>query len=222
MRDTPSRRAMLAGLAAAPVAGLPVVASAFAADPMLDALREYERLYTIEQTAWEASSEADAIASAGEEVLDDVVFNGQQAYNLTHLEILREHSMGLTDEELEETIVRLRAGNAKKRAEGANLEPEYQRARANLEAREAIPLARDASVVIDAERRASDAQNETNEARRAIFKTEPTTVIGAASLLRFIADFVEEDDVVNAASAEGLGDAIRNAADVLEQRAQNS
>jgi hypothetical protein len=218
--STPSRRSMLAGLAVSPVAGLPAVASAFASDPALDALREYDRLHTIEQAAWDASSEANAIACTGKEVLNDVVFNGERMYSLTHLEVSRERSMGLTDDELEDTILRLRRGNTRKRAEGASLEREYQKARAILEAREAIPLARDSSAVVEAEERASDAQGETNEAQIAVFETEPTTPAGAIALLRFIGDFVDKPDVINDTTANGiLGDVIRRAVDILERGA---
>lgn len=219
--STPSRRSMLAGLAVSPVAGLPAVASAFASDPALDALREYDRLHTIEQAAWQASSDAYAIVSAGRKRLDDVYFNGARVFNLTDLEVSRERSMGMTDEELEETIMRLRNGNAIKRAEGANLEPEYKRARDILEAGEAMPLARDSSAVVEADERASDAQDETHEARIAIFKTEATSPAGATSLLRFIADFVDEPDVINDIPERKLvGDTIRRAVTVLEGEAR--
>jgi hypothetical protein len=199
-----------------------VAASAFAADPALDALKEYERLHTLEQAAWNAASDASDIACAGAKVLDDVYFNGERVFNLNCLESLRECSMGMTDEELEDTIQRLRKGTAIKRAQSASLGQEYQRARAILKAREATPLARDSSAVREAEERASDAQEETNEARRAIFETEPTTPLGAASLLRFIADFVDEDDVIADISASGiLGDAIRAAVSILENEANH-
>lgn len=217
MRDTPSRRAMLAGLAAAPVAGLPVAASAFAADPALDALREYDRIHAIEQAAWKASSEAYAIARAATPQRNDVYFNGQRVFGLDHLDVLRELSMGVTDEELEETILRLRKEAVKKRAESANLEPEYQRARASLEDREAIPLARDAAAVIDAEARAGEACDDTHEAQKAVFKSEPATPAGAIAQLRFIAKFVDEPGLINDTSADGiLGDTIRRAVACLD------
>lgn len=221
MTNTPSRRAMLAGLAVSPVAGLPAVAGAFASDPALDALREYERIHALEEAAWEASSEVNAIACAGQEVFDDVYFNGARVFNLTDLEVSRERSIGTTDEELEETILRLRNGNAIKRAENGNLEPEYERARAILEARAAIPLARDAVAVIDAEELASEACDRTHQAQGALFKAEPTTPGGAIAQLRFIAKFVDEPGVINDTSAEGIiGDTIRRAVAVLEMEAR--
>ena len=52
---TPSRRAMLAGLAAAPVAGLPALAGGVAADdPIFLAFAEHERAKAANETITEA------------------------------------------------------------------------------------------------------------------------------------------------------------------------
>ncbi|MGD9542226.1 hypothetical protein [Methylocystis sp.] len=60
------------------------------------------------------------------------------------------------------------------------------------------------------------------EARIALHSTKPTTPAGAAKLLRFIADFLDEDDVVNDIwVADMIGDSIRNAVAVLEREARS-
>ena len=118
LSHTPSRRAMLAGLAAAPVAGLPAIAGVVADDdPLLEALAEYERLHAIERTAWEAVADAAPTSNR----LPEVVFNGNRVFSILHLETMRESSMGMTDEEIDDTIARLRKGNATMRAEAAGL-----------------------------------------------------------------------------------------------------
>ena len=55
MTRIPSRRAIVAGLAVAPVAGLPAIAGTVGVDPALEALAEYDRLHAIELAARKAS-----------------------------------------------------------------------------------------------------------------------------------------------------------------------
>ena len=219
LSHTPSRRAMLAGLAAAPVAGLPAIAGVVADDdPLLEALAEYERLHAIERTAWEAVADAAPTSNR----LPEVVFNGNRVFSILHLETMRESSMGMTDEEIDDTIARLRKGNATMRAEAAGLEPEYQNARAVLEAHNAYAQNAETSEVLDAESAAQKAQDNANEAQRVVFESTPTTLAGALRLLRHLADFLDEDDVVNdMLVGDMIGDSVRNAVAVLEREAQS-
>ncbi|MGJ0453463.1 MAG: hypothetical protein ACR65T_09600 [Methylocystis sp.] len=54
-----------------------------------------------------------------------------------------------------------------------------------------------------------------------LYSTKPTTPAGAAKFLRFIADFLDEDDTVNDNWVGDLiGDAIRNAIAVFEREAR--
>ena len=210
---------MLAGLAAAPVAGLPAIAGVVADDdPLLEALAEYERLHAIEQAAWEAAADAAPTRAR----FPDVIFNGERVFSILHLETMRERSMGMTDEEIDDTIARLRKGNATMRAEAAGLEPEYRNARAVFEAHGAYAQNAETSEVLDAESAASKAQDNANEARRAVFESAPTTLAGALRLLRHLADFLDEDDVVNdTLVGDMIGDSVRNAVAVLEREAQS-
>jgi hypothetical protein len=215
---TPSRRAMLAGLAAAPVAGLPAIAGVVVAehDPLLGALAEYERLHAIEQAAWKAAADASPTINR----LPEVVFNGERVFSILQLETMRERSMGMTDEELDDTIARLRKGNAMMRNEAPGLEPEYRNARAVLEAHEINAENAEKVEALEAESAAQKAQDDANEAQREVFEATPTTGAGALRLLRHLADFLDEDDVVNDIwVGDLLGEAIRNAAAVLEQEA---
>ncbi len=210
--------APLAGVAA-PVAGLPAIASVVAEDdPLLEALAEYERLHAIEQAAWEAVADAAPMSNR----LPEVVFNGNRVFSILHLETMRERSMGMTDEELDDTIARLRKGNATMRAEAAGLEPEYRNARAILEVHEVNAQNAETGEVLDAESTAQKAQDSTNEAQRAVFESTPTTRTGALRLLRHLADFLDQDDVVNDnLVGDVVGDAIRNAIKVLEREARS-
>ncbi|MBG0797543.1 hypothetical protein IYX23_07665 [Methylocystis sp. L43] len=53
-----------------------------------------------------------------------------------------------------------------------------------------------------------------------LHSTKPTTPAGAAKFLRFIADFLDEDDIVNDNwIGDMVGDSIRNAVAVLEREA---
>ena len=136
---TPSRRAMLAGLAAAPVAGLPAIAGVVAEhDPIFVAFAEFEREKAAEDLAWKAASD-------------------------------------LYD-----------AGSAD-------------------------------AVIVEAEYAASGLYDARAEAEVALFETTPTSRAGAVRLLRHLADFLDEDDVVNdMLVGDMVGDSIRNAVAVLE------
>jgi hypothetical protein len=210
---------MLAGLAAAPVAGLSVIAGVVAeADPIFAAFAEYDRLHAIERAAWEAVADAAPTSNR----LPEVVFNGNRVFSILQLETMRERSMGMTDEEIDDTIARLRKGNATMRAEAAGLEPEYRNARAVLEAHGAYAQNAETSEVLDAELAAQKAQDNANEAQRAVFESTPTTLAGALRLLRRLADFLDEDDVVNdMLVGDMIGDSVRNAVAVLEREAQS-
>ncbi|MFZ3180855.1 MAG: hypothetical protein WBO09_12285 [Methylocystis silviterrae] len=128
----------------------------------------------------------------------------------------------MTDEEIDDTIARLRKGNATMRAEAAGLEPEYRNARAVLEAHGAYAQNAETSEVLDAELAAQKAQDNANEAQRAVFESTPTSLAGALRLLRHLADFLDEDDVVNdMLVGDMIGDSVRNAVAVLEREAQS-
>jgi hypothetical protein len=60
------------------------------------------------------------------------------------------------------------------------------------------------------------------DAEVSLYSTKPTTAAGAARLLRFVADYFDEDDQLqDTYLTDVIGGAIRNAADVLEREPQS-
>jgi hypothetical protein len=93
---TTSRRAIIAGLAAAPLGGLPAIAEAFTGDPALKAVSEFERLDAIARAAWHYEPEG----KVTREIFPGVIFNGGRVFDIHHLETLRASAMGMSDEDL--------------------------------------------------------------------------------------------------------------------------
>ena len=216
-----SRRALAAGLALAPVAGLPALAGVVSADdPVLGALAEYKRRYAVSTAAWDAASDASKALDAARKAIGVVTFKGEEVHSLGRLEYLADRPHTLTAEELEATIARLRQGWAMQQEEAARPDPEYQAARAALEARlPAHEAAARSADVRGAEKRAEPLEDKTREAERAVYEAEPTSRAGAIALLRFAADFLEENGVNDSMLEDVFPDAIRAAADFFEGRA---
>lgn len=190
---TPSRRAMLAGLAAAPVAGLPVIAGVVSdADPIFAAFAEYER----------AKAASEVISTATDELRGDTCAAIEAAGLDPRITVSRrwlERGRELnfySDEDCAAGLANLEASPS-----------EIQK----------LLLRRDEAEDVD-----RDASREAGDAERAIYETAPSTRAGALRLLRHIADFLDEDDVVNDLYVgDVVGDAIRNAVAVLEREAQS-
>ncbi|WP_159727556.1 hypothetical protein [Methylosinus sp. Ce-a6] len=212
---TTTRRAILAGLAAAPVAGLPALAQALpGADPVLVALGDHGRARAVLDAAYARTSALSDKVEAAQEALGHITYKGEEVLNLRQLERLRSmEPRGFSDEDLERTIADLRRNNAAKRAALAEPDHEYEAARAALVER-GQPL--EAALREEREAEAADEKwlDAVNAAEVAIMTAEPTTQAGAAALLRFIADCFEEliDD-----ARELAPDAIRAAVAVLER-----
>jgi hypothetical protein len=209
-----SRRALAAGLALAPVAGLPALAGAVTIDdPVFAALADHNRAVA----AYEAIQEASAAPS---EAIPFVTYKGEKAYSLPHLNHLagRPH-YPMTADELEETIAQLRRGLAKQQEEAARPDSEFEAARAALEARQAaFDLAKEAGPD-EAEAASQAAYDALSDAERAVYEAEPISRAGAIALLRFAADFLQENGVNDTQLEDVFPDAIRRAADFFEGRA---
>lgn len=223
-----SRRALLAGMAVAPIAGLPAIAHATIADPVLEAIAEYEREDAACQAATDAEQAAGDAYRAACEAAGKVIYKGETIYSMERLEALARNSPflhpGLSDAELEETIAKIRCGVAAQKAERESLEAmkerrEYQAARVALEARlPAYEKARADHGVNAADEAIQDALDAEGDALEAVFEALPTTKNGAIAVLRFIAEFLDGLGV-NDTRADSLPDAIRNAADFLDGQA---
>ncbi len=188
-----TRRAVMTGLAAVPLAGVPAVAGASqaAADPIFEAFAAFERAKAAEHIAWEACEDASEAAQAERDAA------GLRRSDIpVKWMIDAEHYLRLSRHEYEAALAALKAD-----------EREYQKiSRPALEADEA---ARAAAEVAGA-------------AERELLETAPTSRAGALRLLRHLADFLDEDDVVNDTNVDDVvGDAIRNAIAFFESEAQS-
>lgn len=220
-----SRRSFAAGLALAPVAGLPAIAGAVNAgdDPVLAALAEHERLQVLAKAAEEASNAADRAFVAARETLGLVMFKGEDVYSLEYLECLAGHTFrsgNYTYEKLEAIIADIRQGWAIMQAEMTQPDVEYEAARSALEARlPAYEGAKIESGIDAAEETMNAAFDDVSDAERTIFETAPTSRAGAVALLRFTADFLDELGINDMKVDDVLPDALRAAADFFEGEA---
>jgi hypothetical protein len=210
-----SRRSLAAGLALAPVAGLPALTGAASIDePVFVALAEHNRALA----AYDAIQEASATTR---EAVPFVTYKGKKAYSLAHLNDLAGRSnYSMTADELEAAIAQLRRGWAMQQEELASPDPEFEAARAALEARQsAIDLAKEEGGEDDDEAESREAFAVLGDAERAVYEAEPISRAGAIALLRFAADFLEENGVNDTQLEDVFPDAIRRAADFFEGRA---
>ncbi len=143
----------------------------------------------------------------------------RKSYSLERLDVLAEQPRRvMSKDELEDTIAQLRNGWAIQQAEAAFPDPEYQAARAAIEAN--LPAYRRAEANIhhdDTEETASKNEREANDARLAIFETTPTTPGGAAALIRHAMDHLDEFGINDTLLEDVFTDAIRNVVAVLER-----
>jgi len=207
-----SRRALAAGLALAPVAGLPALAgAAFADDPVLAALEKLKELKLAAVEPSDAHTVAEEVYLAAKK---GIFVDGKELR--THGQIDSHFSSGFTDEELERFIAQLRE-NQPSPADRAARQEAARPAHEELTLYEAQGA--------DSERQFREAEARMNAADNTVWDTEyeimnadPTTATGAVSLLRFVADWIEENlggDYQHDCCAAG----IRAAADFFEEEA---
>jgi len=126
----------------------------------------------------------------------------------------------MTADKLEATIAQLRRGRAMQQEELASPDPEFEAARAALEARlPAVDLTKPEGGADEEEAASSEAFEVLGDAERAVYEAEPTSPAGAIALLRFAADFLEGNGVNDTKLEDVFPDAIRRAADFFEGRA---
>ncbi|MGO9768425.1 MAG: hypothetical protein ACLPSW_02510 [Roseiarcus sp.] len=178
---------------------------------MFVALAEHGRALT----AYEAIEEAPA---ATREAFRVVTYKGEEVYGLPRLnELAGRSNYYMTADELEATIAQLRRGWAMQREELASPDTEYESARAALEVRQsAIDLAKEEGGADEAEAASNEAFAILRDAERAVYEAEPISRAGAIALLRFAADFLEENGVNDTQLEDVFPDAIRAAADFFE------
>lgn len=221
MHTETTRRAIIAGVAAASFAARPALAAAAEGnDPVIAALAEYERRQAAADDAWKASWDADNSFTAAREAMGAGAYKGEEIYFLEPLEFHDLKSRSMSEAEYEDTITRFRKSWAMGQAEVAALDHEYLAFRAaSLEEQlVAYEKARqDRCRLKAAEAAAEKAQIEADNALRAMFETTPTSQTGVIVLLRHAADFLDEIGIEDSLLEDVFTDAIRNAVAVLER-----
>ncbi len=222
MKSETSRRAVMAGLAAAPVAGLPALAAAAGDDPIFAALAEIERVNARVETIGKVHTAAEELfdemaprkdwigLSDGLSVAPDVI---------DHAGIDRHFDdAGLPEQNIREAIKKLLSYRKKPLTLEQQAEREAARKAAHVELDRYLADVEDAekrSGLGDAESDWEGALGERHEAERTIFETKPVTKAGALALLRFAADYLHD-----VADREEEAAAIRNAVSFLEREAR--
>lgn len=189
---TTSRRLFLAAGSASAVFGAltQAAASTLGNDPIFDAFAEFER-----------AKAADDLASKAYEDLRAVTFDALESAGVKPVEILTirklklRHECGLlSNSEYAEALTAFEGHKSEHQMMWRALEELDELAQAAAEAR--------------------------GETEREFVTTAPTTRAGALRLLRHLADFLGQEDVVNDRFLDdSLGDAIRNAIAVFEREA---
>ena len=219
MQNHISRRALAAGLALAPVAGLPALAGEVSVDdPVFTAIAELKSVRPNVETVGK-------VHSAAEEAIFEarapgfVEFEGREVRSLADLDGWFRSSGVLSDENIRKIVRSLIAKRprfltpAEKAQREAEREAAYLNARADLERVEAAEAeARARSGFDEAEAKWNDATSRENDAEDAIFACEPRTAAGALALLRFVVDHTANFSADNMDTAG----AIRRALEVLE------
>ncbi|MGD9541085.1 hypothetical protein [Methylocystis sp.] len=186
-----TRRAVMAGLAAAPVAGLPAIARAVTGDdPIFVAFAEYERANTAKEAI---SKAADDLRGETYAAIEAAGLERKEVFTRRQLEDW--HELGIcSDRDYEAGLAKLEGPPS-----------EYQKMLMRVE---------------ESDDEDMEACRAAGDAERALCETAPTTREGASRLLRHLADFLSDDDVVNDHYLDDVvGDAIRNAVAVLEREA---
>ncbi|MGJ0505236.1 MAG: hypothetical protein ACR65X_16130 [Methylocystis sp.] len=187
-----TRRAVMAVLAAAPVAGLPAIAGAVAGnDPIFAAFAEHERAKATKEAIAKAADDlrgntSDAISAAGLDPLDIVTRRRLESWREVRI---------CSDEDYEAWLAELEGPPS-----------EYQKMVMRVEESD------------DAD---TEASRDVGEAERALCETAPTTRAGALRLLRHLAEFLDDDVINDIYLGDVVGDAIRNAVPVLEKEPQS-
>jgi|GEM_PF-4875594 len=191
MKPETTRRAVVTGLAAAPVAALPALASvSSSADPIFHAFAEFDRAKAVDELASKACEDQRAVTF---DAFDAAGVKPHQILTRRKLQLRRECGL-LSDSEYKEALPALEGHESELPAMWSAFEDLVEPACAATEAR--------------------------GEAERDLLSTAPTSPAGALRLLHHLADFLDGDDVINDAFLDDVvGDAIRNAIAVFEREA---
>jgi hypothetical protein len=213
-----SRRALAAGLALAPVAGLPALAGVVSThDPVFVALAALEQTEAQARQIWDAHDAAeeafyDSAPPRLPLVVDGISCDDHDAIN-AHFD-----DPGMSEENIDNTIALLESYRKRPLTAELKAEREYARRKAHEEL-DAIITARAKAKAetgwADFEEPYKKSLDAHCEAERKVLATKPTSQAGAVALLRYVAQYIRDYD-----ADHGLvTDAIRAAADLFEGRA---
>lgn len=195
MQTTTTRRAILAGLAATPVAGLPALAAALpGADPVLAALAEHSRAGAVLNAAFARTAVYSDKLDAMHREIGLVTFQGEEVFS----RFMLDHRFS----EMEDVTPDIEAEYRAARAAFLKLEPAYHDAFVRSGLREA-------------ERAQDEPSRALFNAEDAVLEAEPTTREGALRLLAHVAERLASDSLGDR-EAELAPAAIRAAVVVLE------
>ena len=212
-----SRRSLAAGLALAPIAGLPALAGEVSIDdPILAALDELQRLKAHIKGLDEAVEKAhDALMEmspgSASVKLDGMVFSEHEAID-SHFD-----DPGIPTENIRDTIKLLLSYRKRLLTPEQKAEREAARHRAHEELDALLQQRATAKAESGyADAAVDEAFERQGDAERSIFETDPISGAGAIALLRFAADHIEDMGVNDSNVADVLPAAIRAAADFFE------
>jgi hypothetical protein len=226
MKTNISRRALAAGLALAPVAGLPALAGAVSVDdPIISALAELDqakvRSAYFEELCGQASEAYGELRQQSHyAIVDGMKFCLHEDID-AHFD-----DPGIPIENVRNTIKLLLSYRKRPLTPEQQAEREAEREAARRRAHEELDAiqrqqaeARTASGYAEVDDAYNEAYREERDAERAIMIAEPTSQAGAIAALRFIADQLDDIGINDTNFEDVLTDAIRAAADFFEGRA---
>ncbi len=221
---TPSRRAMLAGLAVAPVAGLPTIAGVVAEpDPVFAAIAELEGVRVRAKAIGKAHSTIEDAYIAAAPPSAHIVLNGGKYFDHEQIDAHFDDG-GMPDENIRAGIKTLLSFRRRPLTAEQQATRETARRAAHADLDRILMAQADAKLRTgfdEAEANWNAAVDAEGDAECALFETEPRTPAGALALLRLAAAHVDEYGVRDNWAGDLIGDAIRNAAAVLEREAQS-
>lgn len=180
-----TRRAVVAGIAVAPVVALPAAAVALEPDPVLVAIEAYSRAAAAVEHLREANEplhqQWEAIASDYPVGLDLGHFSGRHLY---------------THGAIEKHFATLRSIYRVPEADALHIEALTQSACKRLDDLLARRVAEEDRIGVTAARRMeNDALEERDRTEYAVLAAKPTTLAGAAALVAFVRRIMEEDNL---------------------------
>ena len=217
-RTKPPAAHLIAGLALAPIAGVPAVAGVInSSDPVFDALATLDQLKITAKDASDAHTAAEEVRFS---VNRNVTIDGKELRSHELIDAHFRRPFECEDEDEFNRVMESLRPRPLSPDERAERDRARQAAHDELARREAeFAEVEQRTGFQEIEARMNAADDAQWDAEYEVMETEPTTAVGAFVLLHFVADWIEKYGAV-----DGHGrciDAIRNAVAVLEREAMS-